>query len=204
MLRVLQEKKIKRVGGDRQIPVDIRVIAATHQDLNKMVQKKRFRSDLRFRLNVFPIRIPSLRERREDIPPLINHFIEKKSKEMMIPQSSKLAPGAIQKLMTYPWPGNVRELENAVERELILCKDDLLYFSDIPLNDKVRIHEETNDHQDDFPTLDLVNSRHIMKALERTKGKIYGPSGAAKLLGVNHSTLRHRMRKLGIPFGRDS
>lgn len=202
LLRVLQEKKIKRVGGEKQISVNTRIITASHQNLDRMVERKLFRSDLLFRLNVFPIRIPSLRERKEDIPVLINYFMEKKAKEIMIPQSPKLAKGAIQKLMAYPWPGNVRELENAVERELILCKDGLLYFNDFPLNNESQIQEETIDPQGEFPTLDLVITRHIKKAMKQTNGKIYGPSGTANLLGINHSTLRHRMRKLGIQFGK--
>jgi transcriptional regulator with GAF, ATPase, and Fis domain len=202
MLRVLQEKNIIRVGGSKQIDVDIRIIAATHQNLQEMVKKKLFRADLQFRLDVFPITIPPLRDRKEDIPALINHFIDKKAKEMQIPGPPKLAPGAMNRLMAYSWPGNVRELENVVERALILSNGRPLTFNDIVQNDDSKNVEGTTSNEVGFPRLDLVNARHIEKALEITKGKIHGPTGAAKLLGLNPSTLRHRMRKLGIPQGR--
>jgi DNA-binding NtrC family response regulator len=167
-----------------------------------MVKKKLFRADLQFRLDVFPITIPPLRDRKEDIPALINHFIDKKAKEMQIPGPPKLAPGAMNRLMAYSWPGNVRELENVVERALILSNGRPLTFNDIVQNDDSKNVEGTTSNEVGFPRLDLVNARHIEKALEITKGKIHGPTGAAKLLGLNPSTLRHRMRKLGIPQGR--
>jgi transcriptional regulator with GAF, ATPase, and Fis domain len=202
MLRVLQEKKIVRVGGSKQIDVDIRIIAATHQNLQDMVKKKLFRADLQFRLDVFPITIPPLRDRKEDIPALINHFIEKKAKEMQIPGPPKLAPGAMNRLMAYSWPGNVRELENVVERALILSKDRPLAFDDIVWANDAEAHGGATLNKDEFLSLDMVNTMHIKQALKMTKGKVHGQSGAAQLLGINPSTLRHRMRKLGIPQGR--
>ena len=126
MLRVLQNREIERVGGSQTIPVDMRIIAATNRNLEGMVRSKQFREDLWFRLNVFPIRIPPLRERKEDIPPLVHHFIDRKSRELKLHPSPKLAPGAIERLVAYHWPGNVRELENIVERDLILHKDEPL------------------------------------------------------------------------------
>jgi transcriptional regulator with GAF, ATPase, and Fis domain len=201
MLRVLQEKKIVRVGGTKQIDVDIRIIAATHQNLQEMVRKKLFRADLQFRLNVFPIMIPPLRERKEDIPALINHFIEKKAQEMQVPRPPKLAPGDMNRLMAYSWPGNVRELENVVERALILSNGRPLTFTDmIWAKDGEKEGDKTLD-KTEFLSLDLVNARHIAKALQMTKGKIHGKGGAAELLDINPSTLRHRMRRLGIPQG---
>jgi transcriptional regulator with GAF, ATPase, and Fis domain len=200
MLRVLQEKKVVRVGGGKEIDVDIRIIAATHQDLQEMVNKKLFRADLRYRLNVFPITIPPLRDRKEDIPALINHFVEKKSKEMLISGPPKLVPGAMNMLMAYNWPGNVRELENVVERALILSKGKPLSFKGIiRLDDLIEKGDEIIDIEEILP-LDLIDAMHIKKALKATHDKIHGPSGAAKLLGINPSTLRHRMRKLGVVY----
>ncbi|MCG6538137.1 MAG: sigma 54-interacting transcriptional regulator, partial [Syntrophales bacterium LBB04] len=128
MLRVLQEKEIERVGGTKAIPVNIRIIAATHRNLQDMVREKQFREDLWFRINVFPIRVPPLRERKEDIPSLVYHFINKKTKQLKLNVAPDPSPGAIDRLMAYHWPGNVRELENVVERELILNKGEPLTF----------------------------------------------------------------------------
>ncbi len=202
LLRVLQYKTLSRVGGTSQIKVDIRIIAATHQNIQEMVKKGLFRSDLLFRLNVFPIAIPPLRERMEDLPALINHFIEKKSKELQIPGPQKLAPGAINRLMAYEWPGNVRELENVVERALILKRGKDLTFDDIIHTADFRKEKTFARRKEDFLPLDAVNARHMTLALNRAQGKIHGPDGAAALLGINPSTLRHRMRKLGIIHGR--
>jgi transcriptional regulator with PAS, ATPase and Fis domain len=202
MLRVLQDKNIHRVGGTGQIKVDIRIIAATHQNLHEMVKKRLFRDDLWFRLNVFPIAIPPLRNRKEDIPALVDHFVEKKSKELQMPLLPRLAPGAMAPLMAYAWPGNVRELENVIERVLILSKGRPLTFDNIVWPDDNEEHGRLIPQKDDFSSLDNAVSKHIQQALEMTKGKIHGSAGAAQLLGINPSTLRHRMRKLRIPHGR--
>jgi transcriptional regulator with GAF, ATPase, and Fis domain len=204
MLRVLQGKEIIRVGGSRKIGVDIRIIAATHQDLDKMVNHGSFRADLLFRLKVFPINIPALRERKEDLPALVLHFIEKKSKELQIPVPHKLATGAIEKLRAYSWPGNVRELENVVERALILNKDGIIRFDEILWSDKPEEGSLFTKPNEKILHLETVNSMHIRKALEMARGKINGPGGAAEILSINPNTLRHRMKKLGIPFGRKS
>ncbi len=202
MLRVLQDKNIHRVGGTSQIKVDIRIIAATHQNLHEMVKRRVFRDDLWFRLNVFPIFIPPLRDRKEDIPALVDHFIEIKSKELQMPLLPKLAPGAMAPLLAYAWPGNVRELENVIERALILSKGRPLTFDNIVWPDDNEDYGRLTIRKDDFSNLDDAVSKHIQQALEMTKGKIHGSAGAAQLLGINSSTLRHRMRKLGIPHGR--
>jgi transcriptional regulator with GAF, ATPase, and Fis domain len=202
MLRVLQEKEIIRVGGSSEIRVDIRIIAATHQDLEDMVQKGLFRTDLRFRLNVFPILIPPLRDRKQDIPALVNHFIEKKSRELQMPGPHKLVRGSMEILKAYQWPGNVRELENVIERALILSRGGIIGFEDIVWSAPERKGIETPVLRDDFANLDQINSRHIRQALNMTRGKIHGPDGAAQLLGLNPSTLRHRMRRLGISSGK--
>ncbi len=199
MLRVLQEKSIQRVGGTSQIKVDIRILAATHQNLNEMVKKRLFRDDLWFRLNVFPIVIPPLRDRKEDLPALVNHFIDKKSKELQLSHLPKLAPGAMSPLIAYNWPGNVRELENVIERALILCKGRPLTFDNILSLDGNKDHGESKiEVGADALSLDHLVLKHIKHALIKTKGRIHGPYGAAQLLGLNPSTLRHRMRKLGI------
>ena len=203
MLRVLQDKSIHRVGGTSQIKVDIRILAATHQNPPEMVKKRVFRDDLWFRVNVFPIIIPPLRDRKEDIPALVHHFIEKKSKELQMPHLPKLAPGAMAPLMGYSWPGNVRELENVIERALILSKGRPLTFNNIVWLDDHMEHEELTTQKDDFLDLDRAMSKHIKHALEMTKGRIHGPAGAAQLLGINPSTLRNRIRKLGIIHGRE-
>jgi transcriptional regulator with GAF, ATPase, and Fis domain len=202
MLRVLQDKNIHRVGGTSQIKVDIRIIAATHQNLHDMVKRKSFRDDLWFRLNVFPIVIPPLRDRKEDIPALVDHFVEKKSKELQIPHLPKLAPGAMAPLIAYAWPGNVRELENVIERALILSKGRPLTFDNIVWPDDNGEQGRSTTRIDDFLNLNHVISNHIKHALETARGRVHGPSGAAQLLGLNPSTLRHRMRKLRIPHGR--
>ncbi|MBN1627642.1 MAG: sigma 54-interacting transcriptional regulator [Deltaproteobacteria bacterium] len=204
MLRVLQEKEIIRVGGDSQIKVDIRIIAATHQNLEEMVRKGSFRADLRFRLNVFPVFIPPLRDRREDIPALVNHFIEKKSRELQIPGPHKLERGSMDILKAYPWPGNVRELENVIERALILNRGGLIRFEDVVWSGAKGIMEHEAIQPNEFQKLDDVNSRHIRQALKMTNGRVHGPGGAAELLGLNPSTLRHRMKKLGIKAGKKS
>lgn len=201
LLRVLQEKEIERVGGTRPIKTDLRVIAATHRNLEAMVREGRFREDLYFRLRVFPIVIPPLRDRMADIPVLVHHFIQKKSRELGLPVVSTLAPGAIDRLMEYHWPGNVRELENAVERAIILSQGKPLTWHDlVPAgrDDKNEVYPEA----DEGLTLDQVNARHIRRVLAMTRGRIEGDQGAAKILGLNPSTLRNRMKKLGIPFGR--
>jgi transcriptional regulator with GAF, ATPase, and Fis domain len=207
LLRVLQEKQIERVGGTETVPVDVRVIAATHRDLQLMVQQGEFRDDLWFRLNVFPIRIPPLRERRADIPAFVYHFIGRKAREMNLRSQPVLARGTIEKLQQYDWPGNVRELENLVERELIRIKnaDEPLRFEDLSGLRSARKSASTVDRSPPPAEVQDLNSAmrsHIIKILQSTKGKIQGSDGAAALLGVHPSTLRHRLRKLGIPFGR--
>ncbi|MBN2063054.1 MAG: sigma-54-dependent Fis family transcriptional regulator [Deltaproteobacteria bacterium] len=206
LLRVLQEREVERVGGTEPIKVDIRLIAATHRDLDAMITEGTFRDDLYFRLNVFPIALPPLRERRGDIPSLVHYFIQKKSQEIGFREIPPLANGALENIMAYAWPGNIRELQNAVERALILSGGGPITFGDIH---KARMIPATDFKPGvKFPSgeeytiaLDEVVSRHIRMVLERTEGRIGGEKGAAKLLQVNPSTLRKRMRKLGIPFG---
>jgi transcriptional regulator with GAF, ATPase, and Fis domain len=200
LLRVLQHREIERVGGTDRIPVDIRIIAATNNDLATMVRAGRFREDLWFRLNVFPIVVPPLRDRGGDIPALVQHFIERKAGELKIGETPQLAPGAIDDLMAYDWPGNVREIENLVERAMILHRGEPLRFDDLGTSHP-RIATGPSPASDDEPLdLDTLISRHIRRVLGMTGGKIHGPGGAGELLGMNPNTVRFRMRKLGIPF----
>jgi len=205
LLRVLQEKEVERVGGASLIKVDIRVIAATHRNLEAMVAEGSFREDLYFRLKVFPIPIPPLKERILDIPTLVQHFLRKKSAEIGRRGIPTLAPGAIDKLMCYAWPGNVRELENTVERALILSNGEPLSFDDLEAaRGRKAVPAISNQQPAQSMMLDDVVSTHIRRILALTKGKVEGAGGAARTLGVKPSTLRQKMRKLRIPFGRNA
>jgi transcriptional regulator with GAF, ATPase, and Fis domain len=203
LLRVLQEKEIERVGGTSPIRVDIRVISATNRNLQEMVASGRFRVDLWFRLNVFPIMIPPLRQRREDIPALVHHLVERKSKELKLAERPVLATGALDKLMAYDWPGNVRELENLIERALIQSRGDILSFETLSAPQVPAGREVTREAGPNRTLLSLeeINAQHIRQALEMAGGKINGPGGAAQILGLHPNTLRARMNKLGIPYG---
>jgi transcriptional regulator with GAF, ATPase, and Fis domain len=206
LLHVLQKKEIERVGGASSIPVDIRIISATHRNLEEMIASGRFREDLWFRLNVFPITIPPLRQRREDIPALVHHFIDRKSVELKLTERPVLAPGAIDRLIAYDWPGNVREVENMIERALIQHRGGVLSFETLlplPISGG-REGVEAAGRNRPLLSLDEMNARHIRQALETAGGKINGRGGAAQILGIHPNTLRKRMNKLGIPFGRRS
>jgi transcriptional regulator with GAF, ATPase, and Fis domain len=201
LLRVLQEREFERVGGTQTLHTNVRVIAATHRNLEAMCQAGSFREDLWFRLNVFPIRIPPLRDRRQDIPALVQYFIERKSREMNLATIPAPAPGVIEGLMDYHWPGNVRELQNIIERALILSPGKPLQIA--PLSNQAGpIAEQDLCETGHIQSLDEVSVHHIRYVMSRTNGRIEGPGGAAELLQINPGTLRSRMRKLGIPFGR--
>lgn len=206
LLRVLQSKEIERVGGVRTLSVDIRVIAATHRDLEAMLATGGFREDLYFRLRVFPITIPPLRHRQEDIPALVQHFIRKKAMEMKLGQTPPLSPGTLDRLMRYHWPGNVRELENVVERELIVRSGQPLLFQDIPSPGVAAATSAEPPLPADNAAvpLDQAMADHIQRALTQCNGRVEGEKGAARLLKIHPSTLRKRMSKLGIVFGRRS
>jgi transcriptional regulator with GAF, ATPase, and Fis domain len=202
LLRVLQEKEIERVGGRQSIKIDVRIISATNKDLRKLLGEKAFRDDLYYRLCVFPIHIPPLRERKMDIPALLEYFMRKKTKEIGLHFIPKLVAGAMEALTEYGWPGNVRELSNAIERAIIIHEGKPLSFEDI-----VGFHPDSGDEIRYRPTetnltLNEMEADHIRQILETAGGKVEGDRGAAALLGMNPGTLRHRMRKLKIPFGR--
>jgi len=202
LLRVLQEKEFERIGSSDTIKSDVRVIAATHRNLAQMVSDGLFREDLWFRLNVFPIHIPPLRHRKEDISSLTTHFILKKSREMGFANTPSLDPDSVSKLEMYNWPGNVRELQNVIERALIVNTSNILSFPHFGIQKKSTQNTIQSPIQDNFPTLDEVQKQHIAEAMKITNGKIQGKDGAAALLGINPSTLRARMRKFDIKFGR--
>ena len=199
LLRVLQDKEIERVGGSKTISLDIRIIAATNRKLEEMVAMGHFREDLWFRLNVFQIWIPPLRQRKADIPALLNHFILRKSKELKLPQIPAITPGQVDLLMDYAWPGNIRELQNVVERALILNPSGPLTFQNISFKVQKQT-QQVNSGNPKVEKLDAVMRRHILLALAQSNGKIHGRDGAAEMLGIHPNTLRSRMKKLGIPF----
>jgi formate hydrogenlyase transcriptional activator len=192
LLRVLQEGEFERVGGSRTIKVDVRVIAATNQDLKKVVEEGKFRQDLYYRLNVFPILIPPLRERKEDIPVLVRYLAMKYGTRLgkkveTIPQKTMDA------LLAYPWPGNVRELENMIERSVILA-----HSSVIQIDESLDVQVDTDLHNAVSGSLEDVERSHILRVLDETNWVIHGKRGAALVLGLNPDTLRSRMKKLGI------
>ena len=202
LLRVLQTQEIERVGGSPPIKLDIRVIAATHRDLQQMVRDGLFREDLWFRINMFPISIPPLRARVADIPLLTSYFLEKKSKELGIYPQPQIAEEELKSIIQQKWPGNVRELENAVERSLILHRQGPLYFQRVQESLPAGSNDASLKIESPPKTLDDVARRHIIHTLETAGGKINGKDGAAALLGLHPNTLRNRMIKLGIEFGR--
>jgi formate hydrogenlyase transcriptional activator len=193
LLRVLQERIIERVGGTEPIGVDVRVIAATHQDLGEAVRVGKFRTDLFYRLNVFPIHVPPLRERREDIPDLIQHFLHMFNRRLG-KKVEKLEAGSMQLLLDYHWPGNVRELENLIERAMIVSAGEVLRIDPGWLLAAVQRTKTTKNSR----SLKDLELQAIVAALERCRGKIYGPGGAAAALGVKPTTLYGKLRKHGI------
>jgi len=203
LLRVLQNHEIERLGGNRTISINVRVIAATHRNLPNMIAERTFREDLWFRLNTFPILIPPLRQRKGDVPALIRHFLAAKTRELGLSSSPGVAPGALARLADYEWPGNVRELENLVERELILHREGMLNFETGEFSHAPRTTSTADSEGLPHPmNLEEAIAIHITRVLKGTKGKIYGPGGAAELLGINPTTLRSRLDKLGISYRR--
>ena len=193
LLRVLQEQEFERLGSSRTLRVDVRVVAATNADLAQMVEEKKFRSDLYYRLNVFPINVPPLRERPEDIPLLV-HFFANKFAQQMRKQIESVPKETMAALVAYHWPGNIRELQNLVERAVILSRGSTLEVPLTELKQPARTAVVTNGGV----TLEHVERDHILKVLDDVKWVIGGPTGAAARLGLNRTTLNHRMRKLGI------
>jgi two-component system response regulator HydG len=195
LLRVLQEKEIERIGGKSPIRLDVRVIAATNRVLEKEIAEGRFRIDLYYRLNVFPIQLPSLRERKEDIPLLAYHFIDLFSQKMG-KKIVGLSDDSFDRLLHYHWPGNIRELEHLMERSVLLAKGDTIRDISLPGNNGSQI--QTSGISTEIKTIDQNEREHILTVLRKCNGKIFGPGGAAELLGIKVSTLNSRIKKLGI------
>jgi formate hydrogenlyase transcriptional activator len=194
LLRVLQEQDFERLGSTRTRHVDVRLVAATNRDLTEMVKQAEFRSDLYYRLNVFPIRIPPLRERREDISLLVHYFMEKYARRMG-KRIETVPTATMQKLVDWPWPGNIRELQNMIERGVILSRGFVL---EIPLKELEQPSLPVLNDENGASTLQAFERQHILQALRDSGWVVGGPAGAAARLGLNRSTLNARMRKLEI------
>jgi formate hydrogenlyase transcriptional activator len=192
LLRVLQEQEIERVGGSQPIEVDVRVVAATNRDLERDVEAGRLRSDLFYRLNVLPIRVPPLRERRGDIPRLARHFIEHFQRKLGKPLTG-IDADSLRRLQAHAWPGNVRELRNVIERACVLSRGPQISI-DRPLAAVIHADED----EAEFPSLADHERQYLRRVLMHTKGRISGPRGAAAILDVHPNTLRSRLDRLGI------
>jgi formate hydrogenlyase transcriptional activator len=208
LLRVLQEREFERLGSTRTLTTDARLIAATNRDLASMVQEQKFRSDLFYRLNVFPVRVPSLRERPEDIPLLVRHFVEQCARRMN-KKIETISTETLKQMRRYHWPGNIRELQNVIERAVILSAGPVL---NVPLNEiqsrpaPAAIGSngdpgrklESPAGRDIRSVLEETERHHILSVLSRTNWVVAGPNGAAEQLGMKRSTLQLRMQKLGL------
>ena len=191
LLRVLQEQEFERLGSNRTHQVDVRLVAATNRNLVDMVKRNEFRSDLYYRLNVFPIPLPPLRARREDIPALVEHFVEIYARRMG-KQIDQISSETMSELASYAWPGNIRELQNFIERSVILSTGNVLQapFASLKAAATTEAQEAV--------TLEEAERNHIRKTLDQTRWVVSGPNGAAARLGIKRSTLYFRMQKLGI------
>jgi formate hydrogenlyase transcriptional activator len=192
LLRVLQEREFERLGNSRTLRTDARLIAATNRDLEAMAEENKFRPDLYYRLNVFPVLVPALRDRPEDIPLLVRHFVEQFARQMNR-DIDTIPAETMEALTRYSWPGNIRELQNLIERAVILSPGNVLK---VPLQDLK--HRSASTITSSSQTLEETERSHILTVLEKTKWKLSGPNGAAERLGLNRSTLQFRMKKLGI------
>ena len=194
LLRVLQEHEFERLGSTRTQQVDVRVVAATHRDLKQMVRDGEFRSDLYYRLHVFPLSVPPLRERHEDIPLLVRHFVDEYARRMKR-RIETIPPQAIEALTSYSWPGNVRELQNFIERAVILSPGSVLRP---PLAELKQAAVQMPSSE--LGTLEEMEREHVLRAVRASNWVIGGPSGAAARLGMKRTTLAYRIRKLNIPL----
>jgi formate hydrogenlyase transcriptional activator len=193
LLRVLQEGEFERLGNPKTMKVNVRVIAATNRNLQQAIEKKEFREDLYYRLNVFPIICPPLRDRKEDLPLLVKHFCQKHEGKIGR-KITDISAEVMDSLMAYDWPGNIRELENIIERAMILSSNNTLEPGEWVPTQKIQIGKASAS----ATRLDDVEKEHIIEALNKTKWKVSGEKGAAKILGLNPTTLEARMKKMGI------
>jgi len=202
LLRVLQEGEMERVGGSRTITVDVRLIAATNRDLSEDMEAGRFREDLFYRISVYPITVPPLRDRSEDIPALVQHFTRhfalRRGRDI-----AEIPAEVMRRLESYDWPGNVRELQNVIERAVLTSTGGVLKLAEPLQNAAIdRAADAAKDFGEGLLPLDEVERRYIERVLASTRGKISGSGGAAEVLGLHANTLRYRMKKLGISAGR--
>ena len=193
LLRVLQEQEFERLGSTFTQQVDVRVVAATHRNLKQMVENGEFRSDLYYRLHVFPLSVPALRKRREDIPLLVRHFVDDCSRRMNR-HIETIPTQAMEAFASYSWPGNVRELQNFIERSVILSPGSVLRPPLAELTEAVRMPDA------ELSTMEEVEREHVMRVVRASNWKIGGPNGAAARLGMKRTTLAYRIRKLNIPL----
>ena len=192
LLRVLQEREFERLGSTRTQQVDVRLVAATHRDLKQMVAEGKFRSDLYYRLHVFPLPIPPLRERREDIPVLVRHFVDEYARRMNR-RIETIPPHAMEVFTNYSWPGNVRELQNFIERTVILSQGSVLRP---PLEELKQATVQRPSAE--ISTLEEMEREHVLRALRASNWMVGGPNGAAARLGMKRTTLAYRIRKLNV------
>jgi transcriptional regulator with GAF, ATPase, and Fis domain len=193
LLRVLQSKEFERVGSSRTLHSEFRLIAATHQNLSRLVKENRFREDLFYRLNVFPIHVPALRDRKEDIPLLVRHFLsrfEKKARK----QQMRIGKAEMRELCEYDWPGNIRELEHVIERGVIMSTGSVFKLPELTSRQTIENPVASS------PEMTLLENekQYVLSVLNRTKWKISGPGGCAEILNIHPNTLASRMKKLGI------
>ena len=193
LLRVLQEQEFERVGSTRSQRVDVRLVAATNRDLDAEVGTGRFRRDLLYRLNVFPVRVPPLRERTGDIPLLVKHFLAQFQRKLAKPLQT-VTPESMQRLQAHTWPGNIRELQNVLERACVMASTPVVEIEE----ELAVVIPMPRMSSGGITSLDENERVHIRRALAATGGRIHGPRGAATILDINPSTLRSRMEKLGI------
>jgi transcriptional regulator with GAF, ATPase, and Fis domain len=197
LLRSLQEKEVESVGSTETVAIDVRFIAATNRDLSKMVEDGTFRADLYFRLNIFPIHLPALRERKEDIIPLAEFFLDRYAKK--VGRSFKgLSIACKKRLLNYSWPGNVRELQHMMERAVVIADTDEIEISQVEFSENGNIHFDLTSESNEVFTLEEIERKAIINALTFCKGKIRGKDGAATLLQVHPNTLDFKIKKLGI------
>jgi DNA-binding NtrC family response regulator len=189
LLRVLQQREVERLGGQAIIPIDVRIITATNRNLEKEVAEGRFRLDLYYRLNVFPIEVPPLRERKDDIEPLAYYFLEKFGKTV-----NKISPAVLRQMKEYPWPGNIRELEHLIERQVLLAEGQEI--TSIDLRSQPDITPVASPEV--IKTMEEMEKEHIIRALKASQGKVSGAGGAAAALGIAAQTLFAKMKKFGI------
>jgi DNA-binding NtrC family response regulator len=195
LLRVLQERELERVGGSQTIPINVRVIAATNRNLKDEMVERRFRSDLFYRLNVFPIHMPALRDRREDISLLVEYFIHRFAR-MAGKRITSIDEGSLEMLRFYPWPGNIRELQNVVERSIILCEGEVLSVD--RLSGPVQSASSPTGRRE-LVRVQAHQEREIIEAaLAESHGRVSGPSGAAAKLGIPSTTLESKIKALKI------